>query len=452
MLIRGLRAMTRYREQNVAMKISLISLGCAKNLIDSEQMLALIASAGHELVSDPSEAEAVVVNTCAFIEAAQQEAIDTILSLAELKKTGSLRKLIVTGCLPQRYSGEILKEIPEIDAVLGTGSFPEILTALETNEPHFARFADQNAPLPDLPRAVSTGPGWAYLKIADGCDNHCAYCVIPSIRGRYRSRPMDSILEEARTLAASGVKEIILVAQDVTCYGLDLRDGTNLCALLRALAQVEGISWIRMHYLYPNEIDEALLDTIASESKVLPYLDVPIQHVNDRILHRMHRPETEAGIRNLFDRIRQKLPEAVIRTSLIVGLPGEGEAEFQQLLDFLQEQRLPRVGVFVYSPQEGTAAVAMLDRCSPEEAQSRWQRVMDLQNTIMDAYDRDQIGKEFTVLCTELQEDGRWSGRCYADAPDVDEMVLFTGPGEPGQFVRVHIDALEDGCLAGHRL
>ncbi len=434
------------------MKISLISLGCAKNLIDSEQMLSLITGAGHEIVPDPAEADAVVVNTCAFIEAAQQEAIDTILTLAELKKSGSLQRLIVTGCLPQRYSGEILEQIPEIDAVLGTGSFPEILSALESKEAHFSRFTDRNAPLPELERVVTTGPGWAYCKIADGCDNHCAYCVIPSIRGRYRSRPLEAVVSEARKLAEAGVKELILIAQDVTCYGRDLRDGTNLCTLLRALCRIDGLSWIRLHYLYPNEIDESLLDTIASESKVLPYLDVPIQHVNDAILRRMRRPETEKSIRALFDRIRKRLPGAVIRTSLIVGLPGEGEKEFQQLLDFLQEQRLPRAGVFVYSPQEGTAAAEMTDRCSQEEAESRWERVLELQNQIMDEYDRAQIGKVLSVLCEGLGEDGRWIGRSYADAPDVDEQIFFTGGAEPGQFARVHIDDLEDGCLAGHAL
>ena len=231
------------------MKVSFTSLGCAKNLIDSEQMVALVTAAGHEIVEDPAGADAAVVNTCAFIDAAQQEAIDAILELAEFKKSGSLRRLVVTGCLPERYQGDILKELPEIDAVLGTGSFPDIVEALESGEEHFARFLDKNAPLPELDRVVSTGPAWAYIKVADGCDNRCAYCVIPSIRGRYRSRPMDSILREARALAEGGVKELILVAQNLTHYGKDLRDGTNLCTLLRALAEIDGIEWIRLHYL-----------------------------------------------------------------------------------------------------------------------------------------------------------------------------------------------------------
>ncbi len=432
------------------MNIHFTSLGCAKNLIDSEQMLALVTAAGHEIVADPAQADAAVVNTCAFIEAAQQEAINAILELAELKKTGSLKRLVVTGCLPQRYSGDILKEIPEIDAVLGTGSFPDIVSALETEEHHFARFADKNATLPELDRAVTTGPGWAYVKIADGCDNRCAYCVIPSIRGRYRSRPVDAILAEASNLAQAGIKELILVAQDVTAYGRDFRDGTTLCSLLRELVKVEGIEWIRLHYLYPHEMTDELIDLIAESPKVLHYLDIPIQHVNDAILRRMRRPETRASIEALFQKLRARIPDGVIRTSLIVGLPGEGEAEFQELLDFLKEQKLPRAGAFVFSPQEGTAAAEMPDRCTEEEAQARRDAVMALQADIMDEYDAAQIGRTFQVLCEGRSEDGRWTGRRYADSPDVDEQVLFTGEAVPGEFAQVRIDALEDGNLIGH--
>ncbi len=431
------------------MKVHFTSLGCAKNLIDSEQMLALITGAGHEIVADPAQADAAVVNTCAFIEAAQQEAIDAILELAELKKTGPLQRLVVTGCLPQRYQGDILREIPEIDAVLGVGSFPDVVAALESGERHFARFLDKNAPLPELDRVVTTGPAWAYVKIADGCDNRCAYCVIPSIRGRYRSRPKAAVLAEAEGLAARGVKELILVAQDVTRYGRDLRDGTDLASLLRDLTAVDGIQWIRLHYLYPNEITDELIDVIAGESKVVKYLDVPIQHVNDAILRRMRRPETRASIEALFAKLRERIPGVVLRTSLIVGLPGEGEAEFAELLAFLREQKLPRAGVFAYSPQEGTAAAEMPDRCGPEEAEDRRRIVTELQNAVMDEYDRAQIGKTFPVLCEGRAEDGRWAGRRYADSPDIDEQVLFTGDAVPGEFVRVRIEALEDGCLTG---
>ena len=413
-------------------------------------MLALIRAAGHQITADPAQADAAVVNTCAFIEAAQQEAIDAILELAELKKTGSLKRLVVTGCLPQRYQGDILREIPEIDAVLGVGSFPDIVAALEAPERHYARFADKNAPLPELDRTVTTGPGWAYIKIADGCDNRCAYCVIPSIRGRYRSRPMDAILAEAETLAAQGVKELILVAQDVTAYGRDFRDGTSLCTLLRELVKVDGIEWIRLHYLYPHEITGELIDLIAAEPKIVKYLDIPIQHVNDAILRRMRRPEKRASIEALFAKLRQRIPDVVIRTSLIVGLPGEGEAEFQELMDFLREQQLQRVGVFVFSPQEGTAAAQMPDRCSQEEAEARRDAAMALQEQIMRAYNDRHIGLTLKILCEGQDEDGRWVGRSWADSPEVDGQVLFTGDGAPGQFSWVRIDGQEDGFLTGH--
>jgi ribosomal protein S12 methylthiotransferase len=431
------------------MKVSFTSLGCAKNLIDSEQMVALVTEAGHEIVADPTQAEAAVVNTCAFIDSAQQEAIDAILELAELKKTGHLRRLVVTGCLPQRYQGDILQELPEIDAVLGTGSFPAIVEALESQEEHMVRFEDKNAPLPELDRAVSTGPAWAYVKVADGCNNRCAYCVIPSIRGKYRSRPVDAVLQEARNLGQAGVKEIILVAQNLTHYGKDLGDGTTLVTLLKELVQVPGIAWIRLHYLYPHEITDELIDLIAAEKKILPYLDIPIQHVNNNILRRMHRPETKESIEALFDKLRAKIPQVVIRTSLIVGLPGEGEAEVEELMDFLRSQKLPRAGVFVFSPQEGTEAAEMPDRCSTEEAEQRRDRVMALQNQIMDDYDRQQVGGLFDVLC-ETREEDTWVGRRYADSPDIDELVYFTGENvKPGDIVRVRITSMGQGCLLG---
>ena len=435
------------------MKVSFTALGCAKNLIDSEQMLALITEAGHELVSDPAEANAAVVNTCAFIDAAQQEAIDAILRLAAYKTEGRLKRLVVTGCLPQRYQGDILKELPEIDAVLGTGSFADIVEALESEEGHFARFLDKNAPLPELDRIVTTGPGWAYIKAADGCDNRCAYCVIPSIRGKYRSRPVETVAEEARSLAAAGVRELILVAQNLTHYGRDLRDGTTLCTLLRALCAIDGVEWIRLHYLYPHEMTDELIDLIASEPKIVKYLDLPLQHVNDAILRRMRRPETKAGIEALFDTLRRRIPGVVLRTSLITGLPGEGEAEFQELADFLRAQRLPRAGVFAFSPQEGTPAAEMTDRCTAEEAERRRDALMALQNRIMDEYDREQVGRVFPVLC-EGTDGEYWFGRRYADSPDIDGLVYFSAetPAVPGAFADVRITAAEDGCLYGERV
>ena len=427
------------------------ALGCAKNLIDSEQMLALITDAGHTLVSDPAEADAAVVNTCAFIESAQEEAINTILELARWKTEGQLRRLVVTGCLAQRYQDEILQELPEIDAVVGTSSFADIVEALESEEHGLRRFADRNEPLPELDRLVSTGPGWAYIKIADGCDRRCAYCVIPSIRGRYRSRPVASILDEARALAGSGVKELILVAQDVSRYGRDFRDGTTLCTLLRELVKVEGLEWIRLHYLYPDEISDELIELIAAEPKIVKYLDIPIQHVNDAILKAMRRRETKASICALFDKLRARIPGVVIRTSLIVGLPGEGEAELEELMDFLRQQKLPRAGVFAYSPEEGTAAAAMPDRCSREEAEQRRERVMALQSVIMDEFDAARVGGTERVLC-EGRDGLLWCGRSQADSPDVDELVCFSGEGKPGEFFDVRILSADGGELIGESI
>ncbi len=433
------------------MNIHFTSLGCPKNLIDSEQMLALLAGAGHRLTADPLEADAAIVNTCAFIESAQQEAIDAILQLAAYKSEGRLQRLIVTGCLAQRYRDEILQELPEIDAVLGTASFPDILEALESPETPFARFADKSAPLPELERVLSTGPSWAYIKIADGCDNHCAYCVIPSIRGRFRSRPMEAIVEEAQELAEHGVKELILVAQDVSRYGRDFKNSTTLCTLLRELVKIEGLRWIRLHYLYPDEITDELIELIAAEEKILNYLDIPIQHINDRILKAMRRRESSAGIRALYEKLRARIPNVVLRTSLIVGLPYEGEAEFEELMDFLREQKLPRAGVFAYSPEEGTAAAQMPERCSAEQAQRRQELAMALQAQIMDEYNESRLGQTLEILCEGF--DGEYYyGRSYADSPDIDELVYFQGEAEIGDFAAVKILRAEGGALMGETL
>lgn len=430
------------------MNVHFTALGCAKNLIDSEQMLALITDAGHTLVSDPAEADAAVVNTCAFIESAQQEAIDTILDIAQYKTEGRLRRLVVTGCLAQRFQSEILTELPEVDAVLGTASFPAIVEALESDENGYSRFADKNEPLPELDRVISTGPGWAYIKIADGCDNVCAYCAIPAIRGRFRSRPMENILDEARSLAKSGIRELILVAQDVTRYGRDLGDGTTLSTLLRELVKIEGLEWIRLLYLYPDEITDELIETIATQPKIVHYLDIPIQHVNDAVLKAMRRRETKQSITALYEKLRARIPDVILRTSLIVGLPGEGEAEFMELLNFLEEQKLPRVGAFAYSPEAGTPAAKMPNRCSPEEAEQRQNAVMALQSGIMDAFNRSRVGTTCRVLC-EGMEGPFWFGRSYADAPEVDEQIYFTGEAEVGKFFDVKILSASEGELLG---
>ena len=434
-------------------KIALISLGCAKNLINSEQMLFLLDEAGFILTDDPADADAAVVNTCGFIDSAKSEAIETILSLAALKQDGKLRAIVVCGCLPERYRAEMLAELPEVDALVGVGSFGEIVSAvrgaLDGRKPEL--FGDKNAPVDEFGRAVSTGPGWTYVKIAEGCDNRCAFCVIPDIRGRYRSRPMEKILEECRALAESGVRELIVVAQDITRYGTDLYGKRSLAALCRELAKIEGVEWIRLHYLYPDQFDDELIDTIASEPKIVKYLDIPFQHINDAILRRMHRRGSGADIRALLAKLRARIPDLVIRTSLITGLPGEGEAEFEELCAWLREARIERAGVFAFSPEEGTPAAEMTDRVSSEEAQRRAELVMELQAGVMDDWCGKQVGRTLRVLVQgQDAETGLLWGRSWADSPEIDGRVLFSGEAEPGSFADVYITAVtEDGELWG---
>ena len=433
---------------------AMISLGCAKNLVNSEQMLYLLSEAGYVLVPEPEGADFAVVNTCGFIDAAKSEAIDAILEMAALKKAGRLGGLIVTGCLSERYQDSILAELPEIDAVLGVGSFGDIVKAADAvmagNK--LACFADNSAPVEEIPRVVSTGPAWAYLRIAEGCNNFCAFCAIPYIRGRYRSRPMEAVLEEARDLAAHGVKELIVIAQDLTRYGVDLCGKRCLAQLCRELAKIEGVEWIRLHYLYPDQFDDELIDEIARNDKVVKYLDIPIQHINDGILRRMNRKGTGDEIRALFRTLRERIPGLVLRTSLIAGLPGEGEAEFEELCDFLKEARIERVGVFPFSPEEGTPAAAM-EHVDEETAQRRAELLMELQAPIMDAFLEGFVGKTLTVLYLYRDEEsGLCVGRSYADSPDIDGLVFFEGSCAEGDMVPVRITAAEDGLLYGEEV
>ena len=433
---------------------ALISLGCAKNLVNSEQMLYLMSEAGYALTPDPDGADLVIVNTCGFIDSAKSEAIDHILEMAELKKAGRLKGLIVTGCLSQRYQDTILEELPEIDAVLGVGSFSEIVQAADAvlKKESFRSFKDKSAPVDEIPRVVSTGPSWAYLRIAEGCDNFCAFCAIPQIRGRYRSRPMEAVLEEARDLAAHGVKELIVIAQDITRYGTDLYHRRSLAELCRKLAEIHGVQWIRLHYLYPDQFDDELIEEIASNDKIIKYLDIPIQHINDGILKSMNRRGSGEDIRRLFALLRQRIPGLVLRTSLITGLPGEGEAEFEELCEFLQEARIERAGVFPFSPEEGTPA-AKMSHVDAEEAQRRAELVMELQGRIMDEFCQSLIGKTLRVLCQETDsETGLLSGRSYADSPDIDGCVLFEGSCPEGEFADVLITSAEDGILYGEEV
>ena len=434
--------------------VGIISLGCAKNLINSEQMLCLLSEAGYTLTDDPAEADALIVNTCAFIDSAKSEAIDNILECAELKKTGKLKTLLVAGCLPQRYKEDLMAELPEVDGVVGTGAFDEIVRVLEQAEKGEKPLllGDLNAPVSEAGRIVSTGPGWAYLKIAEGCDNRCAFCVIPSIRGRYRSRPMEKILEEARGLAAGGVKELLVVAQDITRYGTDLYGRPRLAELVRELCKIDGLHWIRLHYLYPDLIDDELIRTVAEEPKVVKYLDIPIQHINDGILKAMHRRGTGAELEALLTKLRASIPGLVIRTSIITGLPGEGEAEFEELCEFLRRAKLERAGVFPYSPEEGTPAFRM-ERPDAETAEQRADILTELQSRIMDEFNERRLGTELEVLAEGFDVVAEcWYGRSFADSPDVDGKVFFTGRDVvPGEFVRVRISDILDGDLLGEK-
>ncbi|MCD7927803.1 MAG: 30S ribosomal protein S12 methylthiotransferase RimO [Oscillospiraceae bacterium] len=435
------------------MKLAFISLGCAKNLVNTEQMMALTRQAGHQLLEEPEGADVAVLNTCGFIDSAKSEAIDSILALAQLKDQGKLGKLLVTGCLPQRYQTELLEEMPEVDGVLGTGSYPQILSALEQlqagGRPVFFRDIDHTQE--ELERVLATPPYSAYLKIAEGCDNRCAYCVIPSLRGRYRSRPMESLLAEAEQLARQGCRELIVVAQDITRYGTDLYGRRALPELLEGLCRLP-FHWVRLHYLYPDEMDDELIDVIAAQPKILNYLDIPIQHIDDKILRSMNRRGTGAEIEDLFEKLRRRLPGLVLRTSIIAGLPGEGEAEFECLCDFLRRAKIQRAGIFPFSPEEGTPAAQMPDQVPPEVAQRRVELLVDLQSRIMDEYNESLLGGTMEVLCEGFDQDaGCWRGRSWADSPDVDGHVYFTAAGAltPGTFVNVVITGTQDGDLTG---
>ena len=436
-------------------KISLISLGCAKNLVNSEQMLYLLSEAGYTLVPEPDGADAVIINTCGFIYAAKSEAIDTVLEMAELKKAGKLGKIIVTGCLAERYQDTVMQELPEIDAVLGVGSFGDIVEAVTKalNNESVLRFGDKNAPVEETPRVVSTGPSWAYLRIAEGCNNFCAFCAIPYIRGRYRSREIENVVEEARELAEHGVKELIVIAQDITRYGTDLYGKRCLAELCRRLAEIDGVEWIRLHYLYPDQFDDELIDEIASNEKIVKYLDIPIQHINNDILKSMNRRGTGDDIRKLFKELRERIPGVVLRTSLISGLPGEGDAEFEELCSFLREAKIERAGVFPFSPEEGTPA-AKMPHVDAEEAQRRADLIMEIQAGVMDEFNASLIGKALEVLCLDYDEDSQmWVGRSCYDSPDIDGLVFFDGDGGEGNIVYVNITAVaDDGNLIGEEV
>ena len=435
--------------------IGFISLGCAKNQVDCERMMYRVEEAGHTVCSDIVGCDVVVINTCGFIDSAKSEAIDHILMAGALKAEGKIGKILVTGCLSQRYQEEILKEMPEVDGLLGTGSYTEIVPAIEAllSDNAVSEFGSIDAPEQETGRVLTTPRHYAFIKIAEGCDNHCAYCVIPSLRGKYRSRQMDDVLYEARLLAADGVKELIVVAQDTSRYGTDLPGHRRLLPqLLRELCKIDGLKWIRVHYVYPDEIDDEFMDVMASEPKIVKYLDIPIQHCNDRILRLMNRRGDGAFLRQLFGKLRSKIPGLVIRTSLITGLPGEGEEEFMELCQFLREMRLDRVGAFPFSPEEGTAA-AQMEHVDADTAMQRAQSVEMLQSEIMDDYNAAMIGRELDVLIDGFDEEyGQFFGRTYADSPEIDGRVWIASqePLHEGDFIRIHVDGCLDGDLTGY--
>ena len=436
-------------------RIGFISLGCAKNQVDCERMMYRVQEAGHEVTMDPAGRDVVVINTCGFIDSAKSEAIDNILQTAQLKDAGMVGKILVTGCLSQRYQHEILDQLPEVDGVLGTGSYHRIVPVVEAllaEDVEVEIFDSIDEPELETGRVLTTPDYFAYIKVAEGCDNRCSYCVIPSLRGKFRSRTMDDVLYEARLLAASGVKELIVVAQDTSRYGTDLPGHKRLLPeLLRQLCKIDGIHWVRVHYLYPDEIDDELIDVIAGEEKIVKYLDIPIQHCNDKILKLMNRRGNNAWLRELFTKLRTRIPGLVLRTSVITGLPGEGEEEFDELCQFLKEHRLERVGAFAFSPEEGTPAAEM-EHVDFETAAQRAEMVEIIQSRIMDDYNEAMMGKVLEVLVDGFDEEAeQFFGRSYADSPDIDGRVWIAAdePLSEGQFVKVQIDGAVDGDLSG---
>ena len=425
-------------------KIGLISLGCAKNLVDSEHMLALLRAAGWEITEDMAEADVGVVNTCGFIEAAKSEAIETILDVAQYKQTGRMKGLVVTGCLVQRYAEEMETELPEIDALCGTGSYENIVDAANAalGGHKAAYMADMASAALEGDRSRLTPSYTAYFKIAEGCSNRCGYCIIPKLRGPYRSREMDALLREAKALADAGVKELIVIAQDITKYGMDLPEHKRLLPeLLRELCKLD-FTWVRLHYLYPDQITDELVDVIASEPKIVKYLDIPLQHVSKRILRAMHRPGDGAEFAALIENLRARIPGLVLRTSLIVGLPGETEEEFAELCTFLQETQIERVGVFEFSPEEGTEAAELPDQIDAETKANRRLIVEELQSGVLDDYNTSRHGETMDVLCEGFDDEQQlWFGRTYADSVEVDGHVYFQSDAEPqaGEFVPVLI-------------
>lgn len=427
------------------MKIGMVSLGCPKNQTDAETMLGILTEKGHTIVAEPKEAEVIIVNTCGFIDPAKQESIDAILEMAEYKTEGACKLLIATGCLAERYHGAFEEELPEVDAVVGAGDYHTISEVIEKaqNGERVCLFGNQNCAIPEnLPRVLSTQGYTAYLKIADGCDNNCTYCAIPMIRGKFRSRRMEDIVSEAEELAKSGVRELIVIAQDTTRYGIDLYGEYSLDKLLLKLSEIEGIHWIRVHYFYTEAITEKLIDTMASNKKICHYIDMPIQHINNDILRRMARRTNKAEIIEKINYIRAKMPDVAIRTSIITGFPGETEEQFAELYDFVSDIKFDRMGVFAYSKEEDTPAAGFADQVEDSIKEERRDRLMELGQAISLEKNRAKIGSVIEVLCEGYDRDNfMYYGRSYADSIEVDGTVYFAAEDEVeiGEFVKVEI-------------
>lgn len=438
------------------MKIGFISLGCAKNQVNCEQMIWQVYEAGHEIALEAEDCDLAVVNTCGFLQEAKEEALEEIRRLGRLKAEGRLGKLLVAGCMAQRYQKELEALCPEADGFLGVGGYEKIAQVIGQMEGETKPrlFEDHNAPVPETNRVVIGSDHWAYLRIAEGCDNRCSYCMIPSIRGRFRSRPLEAVVREAESLARDGIRELIVVAQDITRYGLDLYGKRRLAELLQALCRIEGVQWVRLHYLYPDEVDEELIDVVAKENKIVKYIDIPIQHISNHILAAMNRRGTGEEIRALFRAMRARIPGLVIRTSLICGFPGETEEDFEELCTFLREYRLERAGVFAFSPEPGSLAATLPDQVEEAVKRRRLELLTQLQLEVMDAYCEAQVGKTVTVLCEDYdQERDCYVGRSGAESPGIDGQIAIWSEEalEPGQFYPVTITAAEDGELQAVR-
>ena len=437
------------------MNILFISLGCDKNLVDSEVMLGLLAAKGYRMVDDEMQADIIIVNTCCFIHDAKEESIQTILEMAQYKTDGRLKVLVVTGCLAQRYQQEILDEIPEVDAVLGTTSYDKIVEAVEealAGKGHVEVEDIDALPLVDTRRLVTTGGHFAYLKIAEGCDKHCTYCIIPKIRGDFRSVPMERLVKEAGELAEQGVKELILVAQETTLYGKDLYGEKSLHRLLRELCRISGIRWIRLLYCYPEEIDENLIQIMKEEKKICHYLDLPIQHANDDILKRMGRRTSKNQLEEIIGRLRREIPDIALRTTLITGFPGETKEQHEELMEFVDEMEFDRLGVFTYSPEEDTPAAGMPDQVPEEVKEERKAEIMELQQEIVFDQAEAMIGREVLVMIEgKVADENAYVGRTYKDAPNVDGLIFINTEAElmSGDFARVKVTGALEYDLIG---